>query len=62
MRSVHLSVASCLRSGCVEHLKIIQLFVQNICQAGFPQADVPSHSTALAEQGPTRGEMGTDPG
>lgn len=62
MRSVHLSVASCLVSGCVEHLKIIQLFAQNICQAGFPQADVHSHGIALTAQGPTQGEMGTPDG
>lgn len=41
MRSLPFSVASCLASGCVEHLKIIQLFVQNICQACFPQAGTP---------------------
>lgn len=60
--SVHLSVASCLVSGCVENLKIIQLFAQNICQAGFPQADVHSHGIALTVQGPTQGEMGTSDG
>lgn len=51
----------CLASGCVEHLKIIQLFVQNICQACFPQAGTHFQSSALAEQGPTRREMGADP-
>lgn len=49
-------------SGCVENLKIIQLFAQNICQAGFPQADVHSHGIALTAQGPTQGEMGTSDG
>lgn len=61
MGSVHLCVTRCLASGCVEHLKIIQLFVQNICQACFPQAGTHFQSSALAEQGPTRREMGADP-
>lgn len=43
------------------HLKIIQLFVQSICQACFPQAGTRFQSSALAEQGPVPREMGADP-
>lgn len=61
MRSVCLCVASCLASGCVEHLKIIQLFVQNSCQALFPQAGICFQSAALPVQGSILREMSTDP-